>query len=149
MGESRYYKVEIERSGAFTYHGYRNVDHLGDHVGSVNHLSLDHIFTLINSIGINNALRNRETGALGMTGGDWRITVRTATDTHDFVCNADEMSAHFWCVWRLIELLLANAEWGQLAYDAACRKTDTPAHSMTDGRIEIPRLGPGKREGYF
>ncbi len=149
MGESRCFKAMIEKSGAFTFHGIRNVDHLGDHVGCVNHFCLDHLLTVINSIGVDRALRNRETDVLAITGGDWRITVRTATDTREFVCNAGTMSATFWCSWRLIELLLANAEWGQAAYDAASRKSDDSTHSMTDRRIVIPPLGTDAGEQYF
>ena len=91
MGESRCFKVHVERSGAFRYHGFLNVDHLGEHVGSVNHLCLDRILTVINEIGIDRALRNRETDVLATTGGDWSISIRTQTNTHEFVCNGDEM----------------------------------------------------------
>lgn len=147
MGESRWFKVEIETSGAFTYRGFRNVEHLGDHVGRVNYLCLDHILSVINSIGIERALTNKESDVLATTGGDWSIAVRTTTDSYEFACNGDDMSATFWCVWRLIELLLANADWGQGAFDSA--RLQPYADSFTNRRTAIPPLGPGTGERYF
>ena len=150
MGESRWFKVDIGKTGAFCYHGFRNVEHLGEHVGSVNRLGLEHIFTVMISIGIEPALNKIETDVLATTGGEWSVMVRTADHQYDFAYNSFEMPSAFWCVWRLIELLLANATWGQDAFDnALATKNEEFTDSQIDLRTSIPPLGPGTGDRYF